>query len=89
MQRVLYKGRKPAWRTGVAESVSVGAPVRIGPDEDVKEATDRIMTAICHEVARAREIYPQTPHGDDDGWWVRSPETARLRSCIAAAPAAE
>jgi 1-acyl-sn-glycerol-3-phosphate acyltransferase len=89
MQRVLYKGRKPAWRTGVAESVSVGPPVRIGPGEDVKEATDRIMAAICKQVARAREIYPQAPQGDDDGWWVRPPESARLRSCIEAAPAAE
>jgi 1-acyl-sn-glycerol-3-phosphate acyltransferase len=82
LQRVLYKGRKPHWRTGVAETVTVGTPIHIGPDEDVRKATDRIMTAICHQVARAREIYPQTPGPDDDGWWVRPPETAKLRSCI-------
>jgi 1-acyl-sn-glycerol-3-phosphate acyltransferase len=82
MQRVMFKGRKPQWRTGVAESIAVGAPIRIAPDEDVREATDRIMSAICAQVGRAREIYPQAPEGDDDGWWVRAPESARLRSCI-------
>jgi 1-acyl-sn-glycerol-3-phosphate acyltransferase len=82
MQRVLFKGRKPAWKTGVAETVAVGDPIRVGPDEDVRAATDRIMSAICAQVARAREIYPQIPDADDDGWWVRSPESARLRSCM-------
>jgi 1-acyl-sn-glycerol-3-phosphate acyltransferase len=89
LQRVLYKGRKPNWRTGVAETVAVGAPVRVGADEDVRVATDRIMTAICAQVSRARELYPQTPGEGDDGWWVRSPESARLRSCMAGAPVAE
>jgi 1-acyl-sn-glycerol-3-phosphate acyltransferase len=83
VQRILFKGRKPAWHTGIAETVVVGPPVSIGPDEDVHVATDRIMAAICTQVARAREIYPQRPEGDDDGWWVRAPDTATLRSCIA------
>ena len=83
VQRIMFKGRKPAWRTGVAETVVVGPPVHIAPDEDVHEATDRIMAAICTQVARAREIYPQSPEPGDDGWWVRAPETARLRSCVA------
>jgi 1-acyl-sn-glycerol-3-phosphate acyltransferase len=87
MHRVMFKGRKPEWRTGVAETVAVGPPLRIAPDEDVREATDRIMQAICAQVARAREIYPQAPEGDDDGWWVRSPDSARLRSCMVSEPA--
>jgi 1-acyl-sn-glycerol-3-phosphate acyltransferase len=86
MQRVLFKGRKPNWRTGVAETAVVGPPLRIGPDEDVREATDRVMRAICAQVARAREIYPQAPEGDDDAWWVRPPDSARLRSCLGPAP---
>lgn len=86
MQRVLFKGRKPAWKTGVAETVAVGPPLRIGRDEDVHEATDRIMSAICTQVARAREIYPQSPGEGDDGWWVRAPETARLRSSVTPDP---
>jgi 1-acyl-sn-glycerol-3-phosphate acyltransferase len=82
VHRIMFKGRKPEWRTGVAETVVVGAPVHIAPDEDVHVATDRIMTAISAQVARAREIYPQRPEPGDDGWWVRPPETAQLRSCI-------
>lgn len=77
--RILFKGRKPAWRWGVAESVVVGAPMRVAPDEDVHAATDRIMSAIVGCVRRAREIYPQRPGAGEDRWWVRSPATARLR----------
>jgi hypothetical protein len=63
----------------------VGEPVHVAPDEDIASATDRIMSAIVQCVARAREIYPQRPHGDDDGWWMRAPETAALRPARAAA----
>jgi 1-acyl-sn-glycerol-3-phosphate acyltransferase len=77
--RILFKGRKPRWRWGVAETVVVGPPVRVGPEEDVLVATDRIMSAICECVARAREIYPQRAGPEDDRWWVRRPETAVLR----------
>ena len=77
--RILFKGRKPNWRWGVAETVVVGDAVRVDPSEDVHEATDRIMEAIAACVARAREIYPQRPAPGDDGWWVRRPATARVR----------
>jgi 1-acyl-sn-glycerol-3-phosphate acyltransferase len=77
--RVLFKGRKPDWRWGVAETAVVGAPVRVRSDDDILDATDRIMHAIATCVARAREIYPQRPGEGDDGWWQRGPETARLR----------
>lgn len=83
----MFKGRKPAWRTGVAETVVVGTPIMVAPDEDVRTATDRIMAAICTQVARAREIYPQAPAPDEDGWWVRSPGSAKLRSCVVAGEA--
>lgn len=82
VHRIMFKGRKPEWRTGVAETVVVGAPMHIAPDEDVHAATDRIMAAICTQVARAREIYPQSPAAGEDAWWVRAPESARLRSCV-------
>ncbi len=32
---IMFKGRKPSWRTGVAETVVVGPPLPIAPDEDV------------------------------------------------------
>ncbi len=79
LQRVMFKGRTPRWRWGVAEVAVVGAPVAVGVDDDVYEATDRIMAGIAAAVARAREIYPQAPAADDDGWWVRGPETAVVR----------
>jgi len=78
-QRVLFKGRKPRWQRGVAEAVVVGDPVRVAADEDVYDATDRIMQSIATCVARAREIYPQQPADGDDGWWTRPPETAVVR----------
>ena len=77
--RILFKGRKPHWQWGVAETAVIGAPVTIGPEEHVKAATDRVMSAIAACVARAREIYPQRPEGGDDWWW-REPSTAMLRA---------
>jgi 1-acyl-sn-glycerol-3-phosphate acyltransferase len=78
-QRILFKGRKPAWHTGIAETVVVGDPIRIARDADPYAATDRIMAGVVACVARARAIYPQHPKPADDGWWVRTPETAVVR----------
>jgi 1-acyl-sn-glycerol-3-phosphate acyltransferase len=82
--RIMFKGRKPHWRTGIAQTAVIGEPVSVGPDDDVKDATDRIMAAICACVARARAIYPQRPAPGDEWWW-RDPETAVLRTCRGAA----
>jgi 1-acyl-sn-glycerol-3-phosphate acyltransferase len=76
--RLMFKGRKPRWERGVAEVAVVGAPVAIAPDDDIRTATDRIMSAICTQVARARALYP-TPADVDDDWWVRAPDSAVLR----------
>jgi 1-acyl-sn-glycerol-3-phosphate acyltransferase len=78
--RILFKGRKPRWRWGVAQTAVIGEPVVVGADDDIREATDRIMSAICVCVARAREIYPQRPAPGDEWWW-RERDTAVLRSC--------
>jgi 1-acyl-sn-glycerol-3-phosphate acyltransferase len=77
--RILFKGRKPNWRTGVAQTAVVGSPVRVAPDESTSGATHRVMAAIAECVARAREIYPQHAAPGEDDWWERSPETARIR----------
>ncbi len=84
--RILFKGRKPNWRWGVAQTAVVGPPVHVGPDDNVREATDRIMASICECVARAREMYPDRPRSGDEWWW-RGPESAVLRSCRAVAAA--
>jgi 1-acyl-sn-glycerol-3-phosphate acyltransferase len=81
LHRVMFKGRKPRWRTGIAEVVQVGAPLLVAADEDALEATDRIMRAICELVASARAGYPQPPAPSEGDWWVRPPETAVVRSC--------
>jgi len=83
--RVITAGHKAphkaARRPGVAISGVIGEPVVVGPEDNPRESTDRIMAAICASVRRARQIYPQVPRGEADEWWARRPETARLRSC--------
>ena len=76
--RILFKGRPAHWRTGVAVSVVIGSPLKIAIGEDVHAATDRVMTAICQCVSRARAIYPQRAAEGDD-WWERSPDSAIMR----------
>jgi 1-acyl-sn-glycerol-3-phosphate acyltransferase len=80
-QRVIPPGHQPARRLRTAVAVVVGGSVPVGPKDNPRESTDRIMEAICVQVRRARAIYPQTPRSEADGWWVRQPDTARLRSC--------
>jgi 1-acyl-sn-glycerol-3-phosphate acyltransferase len=96
-QRVMAPDHKSSYRPRLPVHLAIGPPLRVAEDEDVHEATDRIMTAICAEVASARTGYPR-PRRGEDGWWVRAPESARLRSCRrppasadadAASPAAE
>jgi 1-acyl-sn-glycerol-3-phosphate acyltransferase len=77
--RILFKGRKPRWRWGIAETVVIGDPLRIDPAEEVHAATDRIMAAVAGCVAQARAIYPQQPQPGEGAWWVRTPDTARVR----------
>jgi 1-acyl-sn-glycerol-3-phosphate acyltransferase len=78
--RLMHKGRRPEVHWGVPQTAVVGEPVVVGAEEHVKDATDRIMAAVCACVARARAIYPdQSSTGE---WWWRPPETAVLRSRI-------
>jgi 1-acyl-sn-glycerol-3-phosphate acyltransferase len=81
LHRVMFKGRKPRWRAGIAEVVRVGPPLHVDPGEDALDATDRIMQAICDQVATARAAYPQQPREPEGDWWVRGPETAVVRPC--------
>jgi len=78
-QRLWPKGRKRRLRLGVGISIAVGEPVHVDPNEDVFEATDRIMEGVAGAVADARRNYPWRPKRGDDGWWVREPQTAVVR----------
>jgi len=73
------KPRKRRLRLGVGVTIAIGEPIFVGPDEDVFDATDRIMAGVADTVARARRLYPWTPKRGDDGWWVRGPETSVMR----------
>jgi hypothetical protein len=86
-QRILYKGRKPRWRPGVAETVVIGERIKVAPDEDIYDATDRIMAGIAECVARARAIYPQGPRKSEGDWWIRPPETAAVKPSVRSATA--
>jgi 1-acyl-sn-glycerol-3-phosphate acyltransferase len=77
-QRVVHPDHDSSWRPRLPLHVSVGPPLLVAEEEDIHEATDRIMAAICTEVARSRTGYP-APRQGEDGWWVRAPETAVLR----------
>jgi 1-acyl-sn-glycerol-3-phosphate acyltransferase len=78
--RVYPKGRPRRWRLGVAVAMVAGARLFVDADEDVFDATDRIMGRITECVAMARRTYPQQPRRRDDGWWVRGPDTAVVRT---------
>jgi 1-acyl-sn-glycerol-3-phosphate acyltransferase len=78
-QRVVHPDHQSSYRLRLPLFVSVGAPLLVAEEEDIHEATDRVMAAICAEVARARTGFP-APRRGEDGWWVRAPETAVLRS---------
>jgi 1-acyl-sn-glycerol-3-phosphate acyltransferase len=78
-QRVHAKGRKPKLPCGTALSIVVGAPITVAPDDDVFDATDRIMEAVAACVATARAIYPQQPRPGEDPWWVRGPGSAVMQ----------
>ena len=75
--RILTKGRKPHWQWGVAQTAVVGETIVPGPDEHMKQTTDRMMAAVVECVARAREIYPAQP-GREDQWWWRDASTADI-----------
>jgi 1-acyl-sn-glycerol-3-phosphate acyltransferase len=86
-QRIAGPGRRMRIRLRQPVVASVGPPVEVGPDDDIREATDRIMEAICGQVAAARVAYPEPGRPGDD-WWVRPPHTAVVRSCRRASVAA-
>ncbi|MGH9009078.1 MAG: lysophospholipid acyltransferase family protein, partial [Acidimicrobiia bacterium] len=57
-QRVKAPGHESSYRLGLPLYTSIGPPLRVAEDEDIHDATDRIMTAICAAVAEARTGYP-------------------------------
>jgi len=82
-----------AWRIPV--TVRYGAPFRVGPEEDVRAATDRLRRTM---VSLLHEIQEQYPGGNPDGvWWVPArlgggappPEADHLASVTESGPGSE
>jgi 1-acyl-sn-glycerol-3-phosphate acyltransferase len=78
-QRVHAKGRGFRFPFGVAISLVVGQPVAIARDDDLIDATNRVMEAVAGCVATARAVYAQSPRPGEDAWWARAPESAVAR----------
>ena len=79
-QRILSKGRKPSWRTGVAESVVVGDQVRVAGGDDAYAATDRVMAAIAACVAGLLPTRSDRATATTGGGCA--PDTAVLRAAV-------
>ena len=52
-QRIMAPGRQTRLRGRVPIAVSIGPALTVAEDDDLHEATDRIMAAVCAEVAEA------------------------------------
>ncbi len=78
-QRIHGKGRGFRLPLGTALSMVVGEPVVVACDDDLIEATNRIMDSVARCVATARAVYSQSPRPDEDPWWVRGPDSAVAR----------
>ena len=69
-QRLLTKGRRPNWQRGVPITVTFGAPIAYGPDDDPAAITDELIRRVTALVDHAAATYPDRPAGDSDRWWV-------------------
>ena len=67
-QRIWTKGRSRDMTSGVLLTVDFGEPMRVGPDDDVGEATEELMRRISELVDSAQRRYPVEPEPGDE-WW--------------------
>lgn len=68
--RILTKGHPRNFQRGVAILVSIGRPLSFDPEQDPREATNRLMDAIRGLLAEAQAQYPQAPADARDRWWL-------------------
>lgn len=69
-QRIMTKGRPRNFQRGLTIMIKYGPPVPYHPDEDPRDVTTRMMTAITGLVTDLQTRYPQVPAGEDDRWWL-------------------
>lgn len=68
--RILTKGRPRNFQSGLEILVNIGPQVPLGPTDDPRQATDRLMDSIRGLLADAQVRYSQNPSGDSDRWWL-------------------
>ena len=69
-QRIMTKGRKNNFQRGVAITVLFGEPIPYGPEDQVEDISDQLMERIAALTIEAARIYPQSPRGSHDRWWL-------------------
>lgn len=67
-QRFATKGHRPRLITKLPVSVHYGAPLYVGPDDDVRDATDELRRRMVELLHHLQETYPDgAPQGE---FWV-------------------
>ncbi|MDQ6648778.1 MAG: 1-acyl-sn-glycerol-3-phosphate acyltransferase [Actinomycetota bacterium] len=69
-QRMMTKGRQRDFRRGRTIALTVGEPLRPGPDADPVAVTADLRERMAALLERTWAAYPDTPDGPDDGFWV-------------------
>jgi 1-acyl-sn-glycerol-3-phosphate acyltransferase len=69
-QRILTKWRPRNFKRGIPIVVNIGEPMAVSPEDDVQEATDRLIARITELLSEAQAAYPAEPAGDADRWWL-------------------
>jgi 1-acyl-sn-glycerol-3-phosphate acyltransferase len=70
-QRFATKGQPTRWRAGrrIPVLVRYGEPMVIGPDEDLREANDRLRTRMEEMLHEVQREYPEEPEPGEE-WWL-------------------
>ncbi len=69
-QRFATKGRPIDWRaTRIPVLARYGEPMRVGPDEELVDATARLRERMEDMLDELQRTYPDAPERGD-GWWV-------------------
>lgn len=70
-QRVIgYHTRKPLTQRRLPITITIGEPLKVGPDEGVAAATRRLRAVMTEMLHHAQDTYPAKPAGPADTWWL-------------------
>lgn len=69
-QRLWTKGRERSFTRGVEVLIAYGPPIGYERDEDPRDVTKRLMSAIRELVVELQADYSQAPRSEDDRWWL-------------------